>query len=280
MTERPGHATDLARTGARDDVDVVAVLGGDGTVNEAVNGLIGTDVPLAILPGGGADVFARSVGIPKDPSDAAELLGANFGGTEKARRVPLGHVVSGGAPERHTHRFFVANCGIGFDAAIVRSVESKPDVKRRVGDWYFVWVGLRLFFAPGFDRRTPHVELAWGEGPDERKERLFLAIVQNTTPYTFLGGRALRLCPDARLDGGLDCFAVDTMRTGTVVPLVLSAFGSARRVGGRHVTYLRDRTQFRIQSDRALPAQVDGEYIGEHTDLIVESLPDALSVVC
>src|SRR5437899_663386 len=75
-------------------------------------------------------------------------------------------------------------------------------------------------------------------------------------------------------------FGFVPMRTGTVLPLVLSAFGSARRVGGRHVTYVRDRTQFRIQSDRALPAQVDGEYIGEHTDLIVESLPDALSVVC
>jgi diacylglycerol kinase family enzyme len=169
---------------------------------------------------------------------------------------------------------------MGFDAAIVRSVESKPSVKRRIGDWYFVWVGLKLFFARGFDRHKPHVSLEWGGQLEERRDGLFLAIVQNTTPYTFLGRHALRLCPDARLDGRLDCFAVGTMRTGTVLPLVLSAFGSGRRVNDRHVTYIRDRDQFRIRSDVPLPAQVDGEYIGEQTDLLVESVPDALSVIC
>jgi diacylglycerol kinase family enzyme len=261
-------------------VDVVAVLGGDGTVNEAVNGLIGRQVPLAIVPGGGADVFARSLGIPKDAAAAAALVTARSGSDDPPRRVPLGRVVSPSLSEGQLARYFVANCGMGFDAAIVRSVESRPRLKRRLGDWYFVAAGLRLFFGGGFDRRTPHVELTWGSRPDERKDGLFLAIVQNTTPFTFLGRRAIRLCPEARLDAGLDCFAVDTMRASVILPIVVSAFGSGRRVSGRHVTYVRDRMELRIRSDEPLPAQMDGEYIGEHSDLRVASVPDALSVVC
>jgi diacylglycerol kinase family enzyme len=261
-------------------VDVVAALGGDGTVNEVANALAGTPTPLGIVPGGGADVFARSLGIPKDVRDAAALLAGDPGRARKQRRVPLGRVVSTDGPEGLVRRYFVANCGMGFDAAIVRSVERRPQIKRLIGDWFFVVVGLRLFFFGGFDRRRPYVHVAWGEQPAERNDRVFLAIVQNTSPYTYLGRRRLRLCPDARLDAGLDCFAIDSLRAGTVLPIVLSAFGSARRVTDRHVTYVRDRKQFTITSDRPMPAQVDGEYIGERSALVVEWVPDALSVLC
>jgi len=279
-TKRTGHATELARQAATAAADVVTVLGGDGTVNEAVNGLVGTSVPLAIVPGGGADVFARSAGIPKDPVAAASMLTAHAISPDRLRRVPLGRVLSPAFPNGQTSRYFVANCGVGFDAAIVRAVESRPRVKRRLGDRYFVAVGLRLFFGRGFDRRRPHVELAWGTSEGERKEGLFLAIIQNTTPFTYLGRRAIRLCPEARLDAGLDCFAVDTMRTRTILPIVASAFGSGRRAYGSHVTYVRDQTDYRIRCDQPLPAQMVGEYIGVHTDLAVTSVSGALPMVC
>ena len=280
QTKRTAHATELARQASGDGVDLVAVLGGDGTVNEAANGLVGTGTPLAIVPGGGADVFARSLGVPKPAEEAAALIAARWGNETRPRRVHLGRVDSPVFPDGSTARYFVANCGLGFDAAIVQAVERKPRIKRRIGDWYFVLVGLRLFFAGGFDRRTPHVELRWGDGPGERRDGLFLAIVQNTSPFTFLGRRAVRLCPEAGLDDGLDCFAVDTMRARSIFPIVASAFGAGRRIPGPHVTYVRDRVELRIQSDEPLPAQMDGEYIGEHTDLHVSSVPGALSVIC
>ena len=84
----------------------------------------------------------------------------------------------------------------------------------------------------------------------------------------------------ARLDAGLDCFAVDTMRTRTILPMVASAFGSGRRAYGSHVTYVRDQTDYRIRCDQPLPAQMDGEYVGEHTDLAVTSVSGALPMVC
>jgi diacylglycerol kinase family enzyme len=245
----------------------VAAMGGDGTVNEVANGLAGTDSALAIIPAGMANVFARSLGLPHDPVEATGWLLENAG--LPPRQVPLGRV--GG-------RFFTVSCGVGFDAAIVREVERRQRAKKRGGEWFFVRTGLRVFFRV-YDRRRPHLHLSWGSGPDEEREGLFLAIVQNTTPYTFLGQRDLRLCPDAVLEDGLDCIALDSLKARVTIPVVLSGFGSGRHVRRKHVTYVKAQPQFRIRCDEPLPVQVDGEFIGEHADLTVESVPDALHVL-
>src|SRR5262249_12513955 len=148
---------------------IVAVLGGDGTINEVANALAGTPVPLAILPGGGADVFARSLGIPTDPVAAAHFLVERAASTIHVRTVPLGRVAGTSEGEG---RFLGAKWGVGFDAAIVRAVERHPRAKRGFGDWYFVWTGLRQFFL-GYDRRRPRLELSWGTGADQRRRDLF-----------------------------------------------------------------------------------------------------------
>jgi diacylglycerol kinase family enzyme len=275
FTHGPGHATELAHKAAYGDAEVVAVLGGDGTINEAANALAGTRVPLGVLPGGGADVFARSIGIPTDPSVAARLLVERAAGILQARTVPLGRVVGSSEGEG---RFFVANCGVGFDAAIVRAVERHPRAKRRFGDWSFVGTGLQQFFF-GYDRRRPRLELSWGAGADQRQRDLFLAILQNTTPYTFLGRRPLRLCPDATLEGGLDCFAVATMRTRVILPLLLQTFRSGVRTSDPRVTSLHDLRRLRIGASVPMPMQVDGEFIDERTELVVESVPEGLCVI-
>ena len=266
-TTQPGDATLLARRAALDGIEIVAALGGDGTVNEVANGIAGTDSSLAILPAGMANVFARSVGIPNDPIEATGWLVENR--DISPRRVPLGRVAN---------RFFTVSCGVGLDAAIVREVERRQWTKKRVGDWFFVWSGLRVFFH-GYDRRKPLIHLAWGPGPEERRDGLFLAIAQNTTPYTYFRSRAMRLCPDAELEGGLDLLALDSLKTRVAIPVVARAFRSARHVRRRHAIYVEDRRQFDLRCDRPLPVQVDGEFIGEHERLLVESVPAALGVL-
>jgi diacylglycerol kinase family enzyme len=268
-TTRPGHATEVAREAALDGVDVVAALGGDGTVNEVANGLAGTDTALAILPAGLANVFARSLGVPDDAIEATGLLLKCQAMGTAPRRVPLG---------RADGRYFTTNCGVGFDGAIVRRVERRQRIKRQVGEWYFVWTALRLF-PSGYERRSPRVRLAWGERLEESRGGLYLAIVQNTSPYTYFGRLGLRLCPDAALDDGLDCFAVDTMRLRTLVPIVASAFGSGRHAGWRHVTCLRRQRKIVIECDEPMPVQMDGEFVGERSRLLIESIPDALAVL-
>jgi len=267
QTARPGDAIDLAREAALDGIDVVAALGGDGTVNEVANGLVGSDAALAIVPAGMANVFARSLGIPADPVEATGWL------LEHARDAP--RQVSLG---RAGDRYFLVSCGVGFDAAIVREVERRQLLKRRAGDWFFVWTGLRVFFR-GYDRRRPHLSLSWGPAEDEHRDGLFLAIVQNTSPYTFLRSRALRLCPDAELEAGLDCMALDSLKTRVALRVVGSAFRSGRHERFRHVTYVPDRRRFEVSSQPPLPVQVDGEYIGEHELLVIESAPSVLNVL-
>lgn len=266
-TARPGHAIDITREAIMDGVEMVAALGGDGTVNEVANGLAGTDVPMAIVPGGMANVFARSLGIPNDALAATHLLVDNAKGSP--RSVTLG-VVEG--------RYFTSNCGVGFDAAIVRRVEEHQRAKKRWGDWYFVWTGLRLFFA-GYDRRKPRVRLAWGDDLEHRLGGLFLAIVQNTSPYTYLGKRPMRLCPEAELDGGLDCIALDSMKARVAVPIVLSSFGAARHAARPHVLHVADQRRIAVTCNQPLPVQVDGEYIGEREQVLIEAVPNALSVI-
>jgi YegS/Rv2252/BmrU family lipid kinase len=268
-TTRRGHAADVAREAAQDGFDVVAALGGDGTVNEVANGLAGTEVALAILPAGLANVFARSLGIPGDAVEATGLLLKCAMMGTPPRRVRLG-LMNG--------RFFTTNCGIGFDAAVVRRVERRQRLKKTVGDWYFAWTALRLFFG-GFDRRTPRVRMAWSDGVDQERDGLFLAIVQNTSPYTFFGHRGMRLCPDATLDGGLDCLAVDTMRLRSILPIVISAFGSGRHARFRRVINVKDQTHVRIRCDVPLPVQMDGEFVGELREIDLESVPNALAVL-
>jgi diacylglycerol kinase family enzyme len=262
-----GHAIDVARDAAVDGIEIVASMGGDGTVNEVANGLAGTDSALAIIPAGLANVFARSLGIPNDPVEATGWLLAN---SEAApRSVSLGRVDG---------RFFTVSCGVGFDAAVVREVERRQRAKSRGGEWFFVRTGVRVFLR-GLDRRNPRVHLSWGPGPGEQRDGLFLAIVQNTSPYTYLGRREMRLCPGATLDDRLECIGLDTMRTSVAVRVVLSAFGSGRHVHRRHVAYVKAQHRFAVRCDEPLPVQVDGEFIGEQTNLTIESMPDALNVL-
>lgn len=272
-TKAPGHATELAIAAADGDADLVIVLGGDGTLGEVAQGLAGTAVALGVLPGGEANVLARAVGIPNRVRDAARLVADRAGpGHEDApgRRIPLG---------RMDGRWFLASCGVGFDAAIVRDVERHPRTKKRAGDWFFLWTGIRLFYG-GYDRRNPGIELTWGPGPDERAERLFLVVVQNLPPYTFFGPRAMRLCPDASLEGRLDAFAMDSFRSAHVLPVLFSSFGRARHARWPHVVSVHDRSHLSVRCAGPMPVQADGEYLGERPAVEVELVPAALSVIC
>jgi diacylglycerol kinase family enzyme len=266
LTKRKEHATHLAKGAAHEGLDLVIALGGDGTVNEVVNGLAGTPVPLAILPGGGTNVLARSLGIPQDTIEATGHLIANL--KDQPRRVPLG---------RADGRYFTFGCGMGFDGAIVRDVERRQMLKKTVGQWYYVWSGLRIFAA--VDRRHPSISLRWGPELEHRRDGLFVAICQKTSPFTYLGRREMRICPEARLELGLDCLAIDRFDTRFILRVVAQIFGSARHVRNRHVLYLHDETKIEVTSRRPLPVEMDGEFIGERDRLLLESVPGALSLL-
>ena len=173
-TSRRGHAARLARGAARRGVEVVAVLGGDGTLNEAADGLVGTETALAPLPGGSTNVYARTLGIAHDPVDATTQL---LGSLERRsfERIGLGQV---------NGRYFLFHCGVGFDAAVVAWVERHSSIKRYAAHPLFVVAAFDTWLRT-YDHSHGRFDVTLGSG--EVIEGATLTIVSKTSPYTYLG---------------------------------------------------------------------------------------------
>ena len=269
QTEARGHATSLARQAVLDGLDVVVALGGDGTVNEVVNGLLSqgpmTGIPaLAVVPGGNANVFARALGLPASPVEAtSHLLEALAQG--RRRSVGLGLA---------DDRWFTFCAGMGMDASVVRRVERKRADGRRASPALYVRQGLKQFFLS--ERRT----LTMVAHPEHGEpEPIGLALVCNTTPWTFLGPRPVVPCPEASFDTGLDLFALRRLGTFTTLRHLRQILSSHPRPRGRAVLGLHDQAGFRLTADRPTPLQVDGDDLGDRTEVVFRSVPRALDVV-
>ena len=208
-TSRRGHATRLAQSAARDHHDLVVVLGGDGTLNEAANGLAGTDTALGVLPGGSTNVFARILGLPDDSVDAAGVL---LDAIERGRfeRIGLGAVEG---------RYFLFHCGIGFDAAVVEEVEKRGPWKRWAGHPLFVYATIATWF--DVDKRQRPLRVLGPRG--EELGRGSFTIVLNANPYTFLGNRAFEVLPDLTLQDPLAVVTIERLRLRTLGPVVAAA---------------------------------------------------------
>lgn len=272
-TQRRGHASKLARSAAGDGADAVVVLGGDGTLNEAANGLAGSDTALAVLPGGSTNVFARILGLPDDPIDAvAELLDA----LDRSSVEPIGLGSANG-------RYFLFHCGIGFDAAVVAEVERRGPWKRWAGHPLFIYAAATTWLR-GVDRRRAPLEVrgpaADSGGPDgDEVDRGFLTMILNANPYTFLGDRPLDLVPEASLDAPLAAVTVTDLSLSRLLPLVGRALGSGDVRGCRGVrvrTGLRSAT---VDADPPVPYQIDGDHLGSGRRFDIRWAPEALKLV-
>jgi diacylglycerol kinase family enzyme len=292
-TRYRGHAGTLARKAASDGFELILTLGGDGTVNEAINGLLrgrrpGTDPAFAPVPGGNANVFARALGLPADPVDATgRILEALRAGYD--RRVGLGSATPGsptpggaspgpatpgGAPP---DRYFTFNAGMGLDAEVVRAIEGLRAHGRAVTPGLYLRTALRQFYGVT-DRRHPALTLERdGQSP---MGDLFLGIISNTSPWTYLGRRPVNPNPGAGFDTGLDIFALRQMGTMSALNALRQMFAqSSKPPSGRHVVSLHDQSAFTLRSDRPVALQVDGEYVGEHESVTFRAVPRTLRVI-
>jgi diacylglycerol kinase family enzyme len=274
-TAHRGHATKLAQRAAQERYDAVVTLGGDGTVNEVVNGLLSDEggersagaPALAVLPGGSANVFARSLGLPNDSIKAlGPILDALRAG--RYRTVGLG---------RADQRYFTFCAGIGWDAEVIRAVEDHRVSGSPANPALYVRTALRQFFAVT-DRRRPALTLERPGLPPLRG--LFLAIVSNTSPWTYLGPRPLNPSPQADINLGLDVFSLrrldilPTLGTVAQMPLPLS-----QPLRGRHVVNVHDAAEVTIRSRRPIAFQLDGDYLGERQVITFRAVPKAVRIV-
>jgi len=281
-TNRRGHATRYAQDAAHRGLDLVISFGGDGTLNEVATGVAGSDTALGVLPGGSTNVFARTIGLPNDPVAAVDLLVAALRDPSRSvRPIGLGRVDG---------RFFCFHTGVGYDAAVVRTVEQRAYLKRWAGHPLFIYAALHTWLAR-YDRKHPHFTVAadasiGGQGADGTPSSGtkfvhdgYFTIVMNTNPYTFLGNRPLDLSPNATLDRPLVAITFRTMSARAI----FASLGGALRGGGitpnENVAVFDTVDELVIEGSSTFPYQVDGDYLGETNRLYFRHVPDAVRLV-
>lgn len=266
-TTRRGHATRLAQGAADEGYDVVVVLGGDGTLNEAANGLAGSATALATLPGGSTNVFARTLGLPDDPLDATVVILEALAG-RSIRRIGLGAV---------NGRRFLFHVGIGFDAAVVADVERRGSLKRWANHVLFGWSAF-VTWLNGYERRRPRFRVKVDDIADG--DNGVFAVCLNTNPYSYVGTRPFNVDTGATLDSALSVVTLRSLDLLPTISLITSALGSGEALRRSHnVAFHREVHSATIEGYGQFPHQVDGDYLGEVDRLEIRFEPEALALV-
>jgi diacylglycerol kinase family enzyme len=258
FTKRAGHATELAAELGR-DADALFVYSGDGGFNEVLNGLP-ADLPVGFVPGGGANVLPRALGLQRDPVRAAERLAESVA-LSRTRRISLGRV--------NGRRFSFA-AGLGFDAELIRRIEQKgrSAAGRRRGALYALWAAAGILV----ERRSVMDAKLQIEG----RGRAAFALVANTDPYTYVGRLPLHACPAARFELGLDFAAPESVRPRSLPPFLAYALTGRRRPV--RVLAGHDLDRIEVRCDAPLPLQADGEDLGDVERAVFEAERSAVTV--
>jgi len=285
-TEYRGHARDLARQAAESgNTDMVVALGGDGTVNEVVNGLLhaGPDpenLPgVAVVPGGSTNVFARALGLPNDP---VEATGALLDALREERQRTVGLGVISGTPgsedEAVPSRWFTFNAGLGFDAGVVGRVEQHRERGRKSTHALYLRQAVRQLLGESHRR---HGSITLERPGADPVTDLVLSIVCNTAPWTYLGNRPVYASPKASFDTGLDVLGLSRLSTAAVARYGTQLLTSSPERGphGKHAHSFHDLDQFTLHSKAPLPLQMDGDHLGLRTSVTFTGVRRALRVI-
>ena len=278
-TDHRGHAVEIAEAAKRDGVDVIIVHGGDGTVNEVVNGLLGAPGPgrppadtlpaVAVVPGGSANVFARALGISPDPTEATnQLIDLLTGGRTPGtwRRIGLMDC---------TERWAVFTAGMGVDGDVVAEVEAQRAKGRKVTAARYIRIAVREML--GSVRAEPLLTL---QLPDrEPVAGVHFAFVSNSSPWTYANSRPIFTNPGTTFEGGLGVFAVTGMNVITNLLVVRRMWSKKAEIKGRNLIREDDLPWVRITSAEPIACQVDGDFLGMRTAMAFTAVPDALTVV-
>lgn len=280
QTTRRGHATKLARSAANDGFDAVLVLGGDGTLNETADGLVGTTCALGALPGGSTNVYAQTLGTPADVVAAAEAVALSLS-RGVVQRIGVGNA---------SGRRFLFHCGLGFDAAVIRRVERHGELKRLAPHPLYVASAFATWFRH-FDRRAPGFDISI-PATGEVIEGVYFAIVSKTTPYTYLGRRPIHVAPEAGLDRPLALTAFTRIDVVTLLGGAASAMASGKFLRSRAgIVHRHDIDSLQVvgrisspgpfpgPSPGHFPWQVDGDDLGDTADLEINYEPACLSLI-
>ena len=269
-TTHRGHAEELGARARTEGMDCILTLGGDGTVHEVVNGLLAegprADLPvLGAVPGGSANVFTRALGYPQDAVESTGLL-LRAMREASTRTIGLGMV---------DDRYFTFTAGLGIDAEIMARMEAARAVGKTATPTRYLATTLAHFFR-GSDRKTASLTLH-RPGADP-VTGVFLAIVQNTSPWTFFGAHPINPSPKASFDTGLDLWATTSLKVGSGLRYGTRMVLNRDKGNPKNIVAWHDQAELRITATRPTAMQVDGEVIGEVEDVSFRAVPGALRV--
>jgi diacylglycerol kinase family enzyme len=273
LTTHRNHASEIAAESAAAGVDAVVALGGDGTVNEVLQGVARTDTRLAVLPGGSTNVYARILGMPRSLIGATSILREAIE-TDRTRRVPAGMA---------NDRWFAWCAGFGYDAEVVHRVEAHPRMKQHLGQSSFLLHGWGARLRLRDERITVMAGPARPAGRSETSPGTVEVgggvVICKADPYTFLGPLSSRMCPEATLERGLDCTAMNDLTLPSLLNVMRKALSGRDVRDASAVTGWHDRAFYELEAARPLAVHTDGDPVGSTRHLRVEVVPDAINLI-
>jgi len=257
-TQMVGDGILLAKKALNQDCQILVAMGGDGTVSEVVNGIVGSKAILGVIPCGTTNVFAAEMGIPFNSFKACEVILRG-----STRKIDIGKAYPSG--RRGNNRHFVLMAGVGFDAQIVQEVD--PEVKRMLKDLAYILTGIKTLFT--YKPTLMEIEL-----DGEKKEKGYFVVVGNARCYA---GRYFSITTRASIgDGWLD---ICIFKKGNIASFVRYITGVLLR---KHLAYsdvyYRRAKRIQITASVSTLVQADGELIGQ-TPMHFTILPHAVSVI-
>lgn len=276
-TDHRGHAIEIAESARDDGTDLIIVHGGDGTVNEIVNGLLGKPGPLlvqklpavAVVPGGSANVFARALGISADPIEATnqliDLISAHRNG-EPWRRIGLMDC---------GERWAVFTAGMGVDGDVVAAVEAQRAKGRKVTAGRYIRVAVREVLSSVRKEARLTLELPGREAVSG----VHFAFISNSSPWTYANTRPVWTNPDTTFETGLGVFATTSMNVWRNLMLVRRMLSKRPTIKAKHLVRDDDVAWVRVTADEPVACQIDGDFLGLRSEMTFRAVPEALSVV-
>ena len=284
-TDHRGHALELGRRAVHEGMDVVVTFGGDGTVNETVNGMLTgmadiggrpDELPrFGAVPGGSANVFARALGFPPDAVEATgDLVDALR--NDRTRVIGLARATATRLDGSQFSRWATFNAGLGLDAQIIHNMEELRARGKDATPTRYLTTTLRTFFA-GTDRKHPRITLdVPGQGSIPG---VFLAIIQNASPWTYLGTLSVNPLPETNWDNGIGVWAVRRMTTIDGLRYSRRIVMGSKAGSTKNGLFVgKDLKRFSARAPLGVQLQIDGEGLGEVTSVTFESFPDMLRV--
>lgn len=281
MTTHKGHAHSIGEYAVESEIPLVITLGGDGVVNEVINGIMFANPEkakpaIAPIPGGSGNVFVRALGLPIDPVEATGAV-MECCRAQSFRAISLGLAVSERPNGEEFSRYFAANSGIGLDATIIAAMDKDRKKGASASPLRYLGTTVREYL-----RRSNHnASITISRPGTTTVDHVYVALVQNSSPWTFFGAWALDPNPAASFDTGLDVFIVrklDPISTARAARRIISR-SRRQTTRAKAFTSWHDQFGFSIQADPEVPIQIDGEALGSVSRVQFTHHPNALRVV-